>query len=146
MEKARAYVEQRLKATGVEQIGGSWTQEFEFAPRRTTTKLKGVNFVGSIRGKQNPERYIVVTAHYDHDGIKNGEIYNGADDNASGVAGLFAVASHFSKHPLKNTLIIAALDAEEAVIRRAGASGPTASAGSATARARWWFTPTRSRR
>jgi Zn-dependent M28 family amino/carboxypeptidase len=113
MEKARAYVEQRLKAAGVEQIGGSWTQEFEFTPRRSTTKLKGVNFLGSVHGKRSPEKYIVITAHYDHDGIKNGEIYNGADDNASGTAALFALARYFRKNRPRHTMIFVAFDAEE---------------------------------
>lgn len=113
MEKARTYVERRLRATGIDQIGGSWTQEFEFTPRRTTTKLKGVNYLGFIRGKQNPEKFIVITAHYDHDGIKNGEIYNGADDNASGTAALFAIARYFKTHRPRNSMIFVAFDAEE---------------------------------
>ncbi len=113
MDKARAYVEQRLKATGVQQIAGSWTQEFEFTSRRSTAKLKGINYLGSIRGKQNPDKYIVVTAHYDHTGINNGEIYNGADDNASGTAALFAIAAYFKKHQPSNSMIFVALDAEE---------------------------------
>ncbi len=113
MDKARAYVERRLKATGVEPMGGSLAQEFEFTPRRSTAKLKGVNFLGSIRGKRYPEKYIVITAHYDHDGIKNGEIYNGADDNASGTAALFAIASYFKKHRPRHSMILVAFDAEE---------------------------------
>jgi Zn-dependent M28 family amino/carboxypeptidase len=113
MEKARAYVERRLKASGVEQIGNSWTQEFDFTPRRSTAKLKGVNFLGSIRGKGDPGKYIVVTAHYDHDGVKNGEIYNGADDNASGTAALFAIAGYFKKHRPRHSIIFVAFDAEE---------------------------------
>ena len=36
--------------------------------------------------------YDVVTAHYDHLGVRNGQVFNGADDNASGVAALLAVA------------------------------------------------------
>jgi Zn-dependent M28 family amino/carboxypeptidase len=44
-------------------------------------------------GRKRPDRVIVVTAHYDHVGIKDGAIHNGADDNASGVAALLAIAA-----------------------------------------------------
>jgi hypothetical protein len=113
IDQTRKYVEQRLKATGVERVGASWTQEFDFTPRRSTNKLKGVNYLGSIRGKKDPDRYIIITAHYDHDGIKNGEIFNGADDNASGTAALFAIAEYFKKRRPKHSMIFVAFDAEE---------------------------------
>ncbi|RRN77328.1 M20/M25/M40 family metallo-hydrolase, partial [Pseudoxanthomonas sp. SGD-10] len=47
-------------------------------------------------------------------GIQNGKIYNGADDNASGVAALFYLAEYFIKNKPNHTLIFAAFDAEEA--------------------------------
>ncbi|HEX6278685.1 MAG TPA: M20/M25/M40 family metallo-hydrolase [Pyrinomonadaceae bacterium] len=113
MAKVREYVEKRLKESGVKPIGGTHRQEFEIKSRRSEAVLKGVNFWGQIKGKMSPDRYIVITAHYDHDGIKNGEIYNGADDNASGTAALFAVASYFKKHRPNHSLIFVAFDAEE---------------------------------
>ena len=113
MAKAREYVEKRLKESGVEQIGDSFKQEFEFKLRGSGQTLKGVNYYGQIKGKKSPDKFIVITAHYDHDGLKNGEIYNGADDNASGTAALFAVASYFKKHQPDHSLIFAAFDAEE---------------------------------
>ncbi|NNE65118.1 MAG: M28 family peptidase, partial [Pyrinomonadaceae bacterium] len=60
-----------------------------------------------------PESYIVVSAHFDHVGISRGKIYNGADDNASGTAALFAIAKYFQEHPPEHSLIFAAFDAEE---------------------------------
>ena len=71
------------------------------------------NIVGFVRGKTHAERYIVVTAHYDHLGIRNGQIYNGADDNASGVAVLLQLAARFAREQPDNSIIFAALDAEE---------------------------------
>ncbi|MEM8892626.1 MAG: M20/M25/M40 family metallo-hydrolase, partial [Bacteroidota bacterium] len=56
---------------------------------------------------------IVVTAHIDHLGIIKGEIYNGADDNASGTAALLAIADYFQRNPPNHTLLFAAVDAEE---------------------------------
>lgn len=109
MQKVRDYVEKRLRVSGLQPT----KQEFEIKQRRMTGVLQGVNFVGQIKGRKNADKYIVITAHYDHDGIKNGEIYNGADDNASGTAALFAIASYFKKHQPDHSLIFAAFDAEE---------------------------------
>jgi Zn-dependent M28 family amino/carboxypeptidase len=64
---------------------------------------------------------MVVSAHYDHLGVRNGEIYNGADDNASGVAGLLAVAEAFKAKPPKHDVIFAVVDAEESGLRGAKA-------------------------
>jgi Zn-dependent M28 family amino/carboxypeptidase len=69
--------------------------------------------IGHIDGKGQPRRYIVISAHYDHLGIRNGVVFNGADDNASGTAALFAIAAHFAAHPPTNSLLFAAFDAEE---------------------------------
>ena len=44
--------------------------------------------VGVVRGGDGTGGYIVVTAHYDHLGTVNGTVYPGADDNASGTAGV----------------------------------------------------------
>jgi Zn-dependent M28 family amino/carboxypeptidase len=112
MENARNYVEKRFKESGLKQIGSSFQQEFEITLRSGGT-LAGVNFIGKVEGKKNSDRYIVITAHYDHVGIQNGQIYNGADDNASGTAALFAIAKYFSKKRPDHSLIFVAFDAEE---------------------------------
>lgn len=113
MQKSRDFVEKRFKESGLKPLNGTYKQEFDIKQRRSEQVLKGVNFVGEIKGKKNADKYIVITAHYDHDGIRNGQIYNGADDNASGTAALFAIAKHFSKKKPDHTLIFVAFDAEE---------------------------------
>lgn len=113
MQKSRDFVEKRFRESGLQPLGDGYQQTFDFSPRRSETKLKGVNFIGQIKGSKHPDKYIVITAHYDHDGVRNGQIYNGADDNASGTAALFAMAKHFSKKKPKHTLIFVAFDAEE---------------------------------
>jgi Zn-dependent M28 family amino/carboxypeptidase len=113
MQKARNYVVKRFHESCIEAMGSGSTQEFEIKRRGTTVVWKGINYYGVIKGKKTPEKYIIITAHYDHDGIKDGEIYNGADDNASGTAALFAIASYFNKHQPDNSLIFVAFDAEE---------------------------------
>ena len=86
---ARAYVARRLAEAGVKPLDKSFEQAFEL-PARAGDALgkprRGVNLYGYVRGSARPERFIVVSAHYDHLGVRDGVIYNGADDNASGVA------------------------------------------------------------
>ena len=111
--KARDYVEKRFREAGLTPVGSGFRQEFDIRSRGTTETLKGVNFVGQIKGGKKADKYIVITAHYDHVGIEDGETYNGADDNASGTAALFAIASYFKKHGPNHSLIFVAFDAEE---------------------------------
>ena len=55
----------------------------------------------------------VVSAHYDHLGIRDGVVYPGADDNASGVAVILEVAAYCQKNPFRRSIVFAAFDAEE---------------------------------
>jgi hypothetical protein len=121
--KARAYVIERFKASGIQPFGESYEQAFTFSSGRAgqATERKGVNVVGRIEGSRMPRKYIVITAHYDHVGVRNGEVFNGADDNASGTAALFALAKYFSANRPQNSLIFAALDGEESGLRGARA-------------------------
>jgi Zn-dependent M28 family amino/carboxypeptidase len=107
--KARDYVKKRFTEVGLKVT----EQEFEVRGRGLPTPAKGINYLASIQGKTKASKYIVITAHYDHLGVRDGEIFNGADDNASGTAALFAIASYFKKHQPEHSLIFVALDAEE---------------------------------
>ncbi len=112
MQLARDHVERRFRESGIEPFNVDFKQAFPIT-RRNAASLNGINFVGMIKGKKHADKYIVITAHYDHVGISNGEIYNGADDNASGTAALFAIASYFKKKRPDHSLIFVAFDAEE---------------------------------
>ena len=110
--RAKMYVATRFNQSGVKAFGQNYFQKFSFADRKEN-KFDGVNVFGFIKGRKTPSKYIVITAHYDHVGVNNGEIYNGADDNASGTAALFAIAKYFKKHKPNHSIIFAAFDAEE---------------------------------
>ena len=79
------------------------------------------NVVGILRGNDAvlKDEYIIVGAHYDHIGFKiiNGDtiVYNGADDNASGVAALIELGRILKKNQsvLQRSVILIAFDAEE---------------------------------
>ena len=54
------------------------------------------NIIAYIEGSEFPDEYLFISAHSDHEGIIDGEIYNGADDNGSGTAAVLEMAEAFS--------------------------------------------------
>ena len=74
----------------------SYERPFTFRGGATPAIAVASTSSASSRGQREPGRYIVVTAHFDHLGVRNGQVFNGADDNASGVAALLAVAARIS--------------------------------------------------
>ena len=76
------------------------------------------NVIGILEGTSKKEEYIVVTAHYDHLGKLRRDIFNGADDNASGVSTMLELARVFSEAAkngkrLERSIIFIAFTAEE---------------------------------
>ncbi|MBZ9778912.1 M28 family metallopeptidase [Psychroflexus sp. CAK8W] len=55
------------------------------------------NVVAMIKGSELPEEYLIITSHYDHVGMRNGDIYNGADDGGSGSMAMMEIAEAFNK-------------------------------------------------
>jgi aminopeptidase YwaD len=77
------------------------------------------NVIGCIRGKENPDSFIVFTAHYDHLGQMGKTVYfPGANDNASGVAMLLSLAKYYSmpEHQPKCTIVFMAFSGEEVAL------------------------------
>jgi hypothetical protein len=107
--RARRYLEAELRGLGLRPLGGGYEQAFPM-PGDTA---RGVNLLALIAGTSLPERYIVLSAHYDHLGIVRGKVYNGADDNASGTVAVLALAAELRKRPLRHSVIIALFDGEE---------------------------------
>jgi Peptidase family M28 len=76
------------------------------------------NIWAYIEGSEKPEEIVVISAHYDHVGIKRGEIYNGADDDGSGTVALMEMAVAFQKaknegHGPKRSILILHVTGEE---------------------------------
>jgi len=109
--KAKDYIIAEFKKLGVQPLGESFTQQFPLPEKLKASQ--GENIIGYVKGSEKSNQYIVISAHYDHEGIKEGKIYNGADDDASGISALFAFAEYFQQHPPKHSVILAAFDAEE---------------------------------
>lgn len=55
------------------------------------------NVVAFIKGSEKPDEIIVLSAHYDHVGMENGEIFNGADDDGSGTIAMLEIAEAFQQ-------------------------------------------------
>lgn len=111
--KARAWLASEFRRIGLESVGSDFVHPFVAARRTPGDSVRGANVLGLVRGTRRPERVIVVSAHYDHVGVREGQIYNGADDNASGTAAILAMAAYFKAHPTAQTLLFALWDAEE---------------------------------
>ena len=80
--------------------------------------VKTENVAAIIEGSKYPDEYIILTAHLDHVGIEDGEIYNGADDDGSGSMALLEIAQAFKLAELdgnrpKRSIVILHVSAEE---------------------------------
>ena len=110
--KAAAYIVGQFEGIGIQPyFENDWYESFE----RNGKTYK--NVVGIIPGNDPvlKDEYIIIGAHYDHLGIMNDQIYNGADDNASGTATIIEMARILKsrQNELKRSIIVAAFDAEE---------------------------------
>jgi Zn-dependent M28 family amino/carboxypeptidase len=111
-ELARQYIQQRFTELELQPLQADFRHSFTYSSG--FSHKTGVNLIALLPGCAFAEFYIVLTAHYDHLGTQNGKIYNGADDNASGVAAMLALAALLKKQPcLQYSYLFVATDAEE---------------------------------
>jgi hypothetical protein len=113
--RARAYIIERFKTSGIQPFASGYARAFPLGESsgEGRSAREGVNVIGHIPGTTRSAQYIVISAHYDHLGTNGGQVFNGANDNASGTAALFALGKYFSRNPPRHGLIFAAFDAEE---------------------------------
>ena len=117
--KARAWIVEQFRSAGLQPlVAPGFEMPFTFERRgngnAAPEQMKGVNVAALCRGTGAKDNgALVLTAHYDHLGVRDGATYYGADDNASGVAVLVALARHCQKTPWQHDAIFVALDAEE---------------------------------
>mgnify|MGYP006192235207 FL=1 len=99
-KKAGKYLIEQYKKNGISHppIAADWYQKVpsEYMKRGFAPKLPdSENIWAFIKGSEKPDEIIVISAHYDHVGMKNGEIFNGADDDGSGTVALLEIAQAF---------------------------------------------------
>lgn len=135
---AGEYIVSNLKTLGIAPLFDSYYQPFEAynkerqkrgryqvhpdsiakLKKEVHQKLSLRNILGKIEGKR-PDEYVIIGAHYDHLGfdpaLDGDQIYNGADDNASGVSAVLQVAKAFLATGVQpeRTIIFAFWDGEE---------------------------------
>ncbi|TAH38923.1 MAG: M28 family peptidase [Planctomycetota bacterium] len=115
------YIVQQWERLGLKPIApdGAYTLAFEAAGKKCT------NTAALLPGTDPKlaDQILVIGAHHDHAGIGGpgspggmgnpGEIHNGADDNASGTAGVIELAEWFAAHPTRRPILFMTFSAEE---------------------------------
>jgi hypothetical protein len=128
-DSAATYLARRFSEVGLQPAAGGWFQSFTIgrdAPLLRTGKggLVGKNVIGILPGRDPVLRNqtVILGAHYDHLGLGGfgsldpdsaGRVHNGADDNASGIAGLIQVAARLAASPPARTVVFIAFSGEE---------------------------------
>lgn len=101
---AAEYIKTHYESNGVKPLfGQSYFQEIPARPKDGKARIAGQNVGGWIQGS-DPEvadEFIIISAHYDHLGVRNGLTYPGADDNASGVSMVLELARQIASAPVK---------------------------------------------
>ncbi|HEY8387561.1 MAG TPA: M28 family peptidase, partial [Parasegetibacter sp.] len=129
IDKAAAFIAEEFQKIGLQPIDstGSYFQKFTLKEIGFARRFGGpsmgqedplMNVVGVIPGKSRADEFVIFSAHYDHLGIgvpvNEDSIFNGANDDASGVTAVIMLAKYFAqKNDNERTLIFAAFTGEE---------------------------------
>ncbi len=99
-------------------LGSFNSDDFVIKAKHKISEYQAANVVGVLPGKSKKDEFVIFSGHYDHLGIgkaiNNDSVYNGANDDASGIAAVISLAKYFKA--LQNnerTLIFVAFTAEE---------------------------------
>ncbi len=122
-KKAGEYLIQQYKKNNVSFPKGA-TSYYQAVPAEFMNKEYGEklgdseNIWAFIEGSEKPDEILVISAHYDHIGIENGEIFNGADDDGSGTVALVEIAKAFAQakkegHGPKRSILFLHVTGEE---------------------------------
>jgi len=127
-DKAARYTVAALSRLGVDPafqeagpVVSGYSHQFWFSLEAGGARnLRSYNVVGIVPGT-DPElraQSVVVSAHLDHVGTHDNLVYNGASDNASGVAVVLEVARLIAERPLPRSVLFAFFGADQAQHRR----------------------------
>lgn len=121
MKIAADWIAGKFREMGLKPVAPSadLVHNYTFTSRQNQVNER--NVIGLLEGSDpaSKDEYIVLSAHFDHVGIKRGSkpdsIYNGADDNAAGTAALIGIAKAFKESGYKpgRSIIFAAFSGEE---------------------------------
>ena len=122
-KKAGLYMIEQYKKNGIPFPKGA-SDYYQHIPasylnaRHNENLQDSENIWAYIEGSEKPDEVLVISAHYDHVGIQNGEVYNGADDDGSGTVALLEMAKAFAKakkegHGPKRSILFLHVTGEE---------------------------------
>lgn len=134
-EKSRDYIRERLKAANLQPLFSELPVESKDKPPAMTDYLQAIpgaanedgtvpilgHNIGAWLQGSDPklsEEFLIVSAHYDHLGVRDGQVFAGADDNASGVAMMLEVARQMAEDKTrpKRSVAFVAFDLEERLL------------------------------
>lgn len=113
IDSASKFIEKEFSKIGLQKYNElkNYRQEFKIESKNAN------NVIGILKGKSKSNEFVVFSAHYDHLGlVESGadKVYNGANDDASGVTAVIALAKHFKEMNInERTLIFVAFTGEE---------------------------------
>lgn len=124
-KNAANFIASRFETAGLHTLAGN-DKFFDYYPLKfqknsETTLVNAINVLGAIPGIECPDTVVIFCAHYDHLGVKNmvlknekDSVYNGANDNASGLALLIELAKYYAAIRINRyTLVFIAFSGEE---------------------------------
>ena len=76
---------------------GVYTTTIDWTAERANGEVPSADIMAVLPSKEKTDEYMFITSHYDHEGIKNGVIYYGADDDGSGTTSVVAIAHAFAE-------------------------------------------------
>lgn len=122
-KKAGVYMINFYKENGISfpKVLGSYYQKVPSAymkQRGGKNLPDSENILAFIEGSEKPEEIVVISAHYDHVGSRNGVVYNGADDDGSGTVAVMEIAKAFNEakkagHGPKRSILFLHVTGEE---------------------------------
>ena len=110
----KALVPDIASADKAQLIKSSFSMDY----KSSSDSMQSENVIAYIKGSEKPNEYIIISAHLDHEGIKDGEIYNGADDDGSGTVAILEIAEAFKAaadagHTPKRSIVFLHVTGEE---------------------------------
>ena len=116
LDRGQLSMKKALKTAGKKRVVVKVPIKFTY--NSLNERLTGENVLGYIAGSDLTDELVVVTAHYDHIGVVDGEVHNGADDDGSGTVAVLAMAQAFAKakaegHGPRRSMLFMTVSGEE---------------------------------
>lgn len=118
--KAAAHIAQAFQDAGIPAwsgpgMGGATPYHWAFSFTSGGMTIQSTNIVATIPGTDPvlKDEIVLLSAHHDHLGVRSGTLYPGADDNASGTAGLLELARLLKDSRPKRTFVFLSVSGEE---------------------------------